>query len=521
MQKTILSFFFFLMTLNGLTQVPFQKTYGLSIYPEESRDIQKTFDGGYIVGGKAYRNQGANGNGDAYLLKLDYFGNVLWGKLYGRGGYNDFIEGVRQTSDSGYIIIGTYKPTASGKTSAFILKTDNQGVQQWNKLFTYPTEYVNATCMDLTSDGGCIFSVCNAIGMTQTASLIKMDAAGDTMWVKSFGSLDFVTCSAIKQTPDNGYILSGTVVDGIAYSTFMMKTDASGNTQWFKSYDFGAGTVNSSMNFTADGGYVLAGTYNYFSWDSMQFYIAKADAAGNILWTKTYGDSLTMEGKEIVQTADGGFLMNGIWRIGNTDTLDMYTLKTDSTGNVQWAKTFGGPKKDYGTSILEDNGNEYLSLGTYQNPNGAYSDIYLVRTDANGNSGCNEITQFPATQSRSVTLDTITAYQDFIQYIVTTETYDDANATENSTFCSAGIDIINNNRMMSIHPNPASQQIELELPGYDNASYFIYGSTGKLLQQGSYTFGQKIDIASLSCGFYTVRCETKDYHYHQKLIVTD
>jgi len=489
----ILYLFFVLISLSGFSQVPFQKTYGQTIYLEECRDIQHTYNGGYIIGGKAYRPQAANNLGDAYLLKIDYFGNVLWGKLYGKG-YYDLVEGLGQTSDSGYIMIGTSRQSSQGKPSSFVLRTDKQGVQQWNKMFTHATDLLYTTSMDLTSDGGLIFSNYKLYGaIPPTFSLIKMNAAGDTTWTKSYHSNSGVSCMTVRQTPDDGYILSGYIYkSGFYPNTFLLKLDASGNTQWFKNYDYGAGVINSSMDFTSDGGYVLSGTYNYYTADSMQYYITKTDAAGDVSWTKTYGDSRSLEAKEIIQT-----------------------------GNLQWARTFGNVRTDFGTAVLEDNGNEYLTLGSYLTPGGSYADIYLVRADVNGNSGCNETTRFPTTYTRTVTQDTVTIYQEFIPYDMTIETYANYSTTDNTTYCSAGIENLNDTRLLGIHPNPAGQHIELDFPVRTNAVYFIYDTTGKLQQQGNYSYRQKIDIATLSRGFYTVLFETEGNQFQQKFIVTD
>jgi hypothetical protein len=110
----------------------------------------------------------------------------------------------------------------------------------------------------------------------------------------------------------------------------------------------------------------------------------KLDSSGNVQWTKTIGGSLTDIAFSIIQSSDGGYVVAGeTWSFG-AGSADIYVVKLDSGGNVQWTKTIGGSLTDIAFSIIQSSDGGYVVAGGTQSF-GAGGDIYVVKMDANGN----------------------------------------------------------------------------------------------------------------------------------------
>jgi hypothetical protein len=204
------------------------KTYGGSSY-DRVYSIQQTSDGGYIVAGSTYSNDGDisdgnNGLGDYWVLKLDGSGNKEWDKTYG-GSSNDKAYSIQQTSDGGYIVAGSTQSNSgdisdgnNGNVDYWILKLDESGNKVWDKTLG-GSSYDSATSIQQTSDGGYIVA-----GSTKSSDsditdsnngksdnwIIKLDESGNKVWDKTLGGSDSDNATSIQQTSDGGYIVAGT-----------------------------------------------------------------------------------------------------------------------------------------------------------------------------------------------------------------------------------------------------------------------------------------------------------------------
>ena len=281
----------------------------------------QTTDGGYIITGYT----GSYGTKiDLWLIKTDIDGNEQWNKTIGGKDYDSgtFLE---QTTDGGYIITGTTESYGAGKIDVWLIKVDSSGNEQWNT--TIGTIYADkAWSVDQSIDGGFI-----VVGETgHDVWLIKFDANGREEWNKTFGGLEKDLGYSVKQTMDGGFAFAGLTMSYsiTVYGDFwLVKTNAKGDEQWNKTYGWKKGEYGYSMQLTTDGGYILTGSTDISSPYDLDVWLVRTDSDGNKLWDKNLGGSYRDSGQCVQQTYDGGYIITGDTGVYGANNYDVMLIK--------------------------------------------------------------------------------------------------------------------------------------------------------------------------------------------------
>lgn len=181
---------------------------------------------------------------------------------------------------------------------------------------------------------------------------------------------------SIQQTSDGGYIITG-------ISTFddviLLKVDEIGNEEWNKTYGGEKKDEGLSVQQTIDKGYIISGyTFSFGSGENDVFLI-KTDMYGNEEWSKTFGGSSKDKGYCVQQTIDGGYVISGITQSFGAGENDIYIIKTNMNGNEEWNKSFGGPNLDEGYYVQQTSDGGYIITGKVD-----VNNFYLLKTDRNG-----------------------------------------------------------------------------------------------------------------------------------------
>ena len=310
--------------------------------------------------------------------------DTLWTQTLG-GSSHDRGYSIQQTTDGGYIIAGSTSSYGAGGTDVYLIKTDGDGNESWYQTFGGSgSEWGN--CVQQTTDGGYIIAVYTfSYGADSTdVYLIKTDGNGNETWTRTFGESYSDNGYCVQQTTDGGYIIVGYTYADSA-DVYLIKTDGNGNESWTQTYGGSSDDFGYCVQQTTDGGYIISGYTSSYGAGGFDVYLIKTDGNGNESWSQTFGGSDIDGGNIVQQTTDGGYIIEGNTSSYGAGGNDVYLIKTDANGNESWSQTFGGSDDDYGKSVQQTTDGGYI-IGGYTSSYGAGGwDVYSVKTDANGN----------------------------------------------------------------------------------------------------------------------------------------
>lgn len=259
---------------------------------------------------------------------------------------------------------------------------------QWSKIYS-GTPRIMAFSADQTSDGGYIIAgqTAHNFNGSSYAWLVKADSDGNMQWNKTYGGSGSYEVDSVQQTSDRGYIFIGSISGSTSNTLiWLVKLDQNGNIQWSKGYQSAEAGRKHSLQQTLDGGYLIAG-YGYWGINnSLDSYIwlAKTDPNGDLQWNTTYSNVISfMAGPFLQITSDGGCIVAGGKYFSTLSERAALLIKWDKNGKIQWNKTYGGSWVDWASSVLQTSDGGYVFAGSYS-PSGTLSDLWLVKTDANG-----------------------------------------------------------------------------------------------------------------------------------------
>jgi gliding motility-associated-like protein len=346
---------FFTSALQAQTPtLAWQKCFG-GPYLDDGASIEPTSDGGYIMtgeaGGPGGDVTGYHGNvqvGDYWVVKMDNTGTIQWERTLGGFSF-DGGSIVHQTPDGGYIVGGqSATPAGDGDVTS-------------------------------ANHGGSDFWV------------VKLSSTGAIQWQNSYGGEQNEYLYGLDFTPDGGYILAGTTLStsgqvtgqhGGANDIWVVKLSSTGAFQWQKCLGGSDDDEAFDVKAYSDGTYVVAG-YTYSqdgdvtgNHGGRDMWVVKLDNGGAILWAKCLGGTGVDQAWGVVAMADGGCVAAGSTTsndgnvTGNHGAADIWVVRLDNTGALQWQKCYGGSNSEiaYSMSATPDGG--YLVAGSTTSTDG-------------------------------------------------------------------------------------------------------------------------------------------------------
>jgi hypothetical protein len=244
-------------------------------------------------------------------------------------------------------------------------------------------------CVQQTSDAGYVLA-----GRTLSYGagdddvyLVKTNSTGDTLWTNTYGGGAHEEAWSVQQTVDGGYILAGwTASFGAGYADFyLIRTGSSGSLMWSRTYGGSSEDRATAVRQTGDGGYAIAGYTQCYGAGYYDFYLIKTSSTGDTLWTRTYGGSGGEFAYAMETTDDGGFALAGLTNSFGAGFNDMYLVRTNGSGDTLWTRTYGGTGYEIANSVHQTDDGGFILAGETKISAAARSNFFLVKTDAQGN----------------------------------------------------------------------------------------------------------------------------------------
>lgn len=185
-------------------------------------DVQRTSDNGYILAGSTTAN--SNGGKDGYIIKTNRKGEFLWSKTFGAAADDNFDK-IRQTTDGGYIAIGTTKSFNYPAGEAFIVKTDASGNVSWSRVIGFGTaDGENGCDIIQTSDKGYAIAGRYNIGINGSDWIVaKLKETGKVDWVKRLGT--YVNDDGISLLEHNDTLVLSAVANLANFNGMLIKVN--------------------------------------------------------------------------------------------------------------------------------------------------------------------------------------------------------------------------------------------------------------------------------------------------------
>lgn len=246
--------------------------------------------------------------------------------------------------------------------------------------------------------------------------VLKFSSEDLLEWSKTFGGTEDDRAHDIIETSDGGFAILGYAnsADGDASTNagaqdfWLIKLDIFGNLTWQKSFGYAGNDSGNTLIETNDNGYLITGVLDVSASGGEgnsrttqrhaggDIWALKLDATGNIEWTKYYGGSFTDTAYGIAKTTDNGYVIVGssdsddVDIANNKGTYDFWTLKIASTGDLLWEKSFGGTEIDEARAIFPSDDGNFIIVGdtrssdTNVSSNNGAADLWIIKMSPEG-----------------------------------------------------------------------------------------------------------------------------------------
>lgn len=502
MKKYFLLFLFHL-SLTARSQVTFQERIG-TVHKDIGQSIVAVTDSTFMICADYFNTYVEYG---FFLIKIDGHGNILWSKKYSDS-TNIRNSSLIKTSDNGFAIVSNFGSYANPDYGLLFTKTDSMGNILWHHIYPGYISNANNQIYELNNGNGYMISAVNDVGpYGEKALLIKTDNQGYVQWAKTFRVSDTFTTGCVISPLDNGSFLfsaSGFYYSGDSSYWFTSRIDALGNVLNLRNSLNYEGLQKTHFYKTGNNSYLLPSDNS----------ITCVDSLGNLIWQKKFNIPLNIFSS--VMKSNGNILLTGYLS-------GVLFIEVDTSGSIISSTQFDGSAIENGLSLCALNGGGALIAGFTQSFNADTTDIYVIRTDSIGISGCNE---FPfalttslitnLTSPDAVLIDTINLVQfsDSIQENSVTLAKNvlcfEITPVREVLFCES----------FSITPNPARETITVSSSDLQTAQCEIFNLQGVRMYAAKLIYGQqKINISGFPEGVYFIRILNAADQFSRMLIV--
>ncbi|HLF63259.1 MAG TPA: gliding motility-associated C-terminal domain-containing protein [Saprospiraceae bacterium] len=406
MKKLLFLLVQFFFSPIAFTQSGFQRTYG-GQGNERAHGIVETQDGGYAITG--HTDSFGAGQDDIFILKIDGNGNIQWQKTFGGvGDDNGLSIAIKETPDSGFVVTGSSSSFSNTPSDLYVFKVDSTGNLLWD--FKYDSGpsgnskdhgrgLLNCSNRDIlilgTDDS-------NEFG-SNDGIILRVDEDGILIWKNIFGGSGNDHFHEAIELPGGNFLVCGSSQSFGPGNTaaYVMKISGTGNIIWGKTYGGSAVEGLAACDKTEDFGIIATGlssSYTSYSGGSFDVLLCKIDSTGTLQWTKTFGGPDVERGASVKALPDGsGYVVAAFTDSYGNGNRDILIIRTNTTGDLVWSKTFGtkgfeGVDLWSNCSLSLTNEDGFVIAGWSDSLSVGGEDVLFLKTDIMGSSLCADVT---------------------------------------------------------------------------------------------------------------------------------
>jgi|GEM_PF-3651742 len=301
----------------------------------------------------------------------------LWAKMFSTSGYEPGLSVV--VAEDGGIVIGGYTSGATSSDDFLAIKLDSIGNSVWSWCYGATSLPEDLSRIAKSTDGG--YLMAGSAYTPYDVILVKINDAGNFVWGKNYIASNYEYTRSITGSSDGGCLITAATSSfGNGFQILLIKANASGDLQWTRCYGGSQSDEPYGAIQTLEGGYAIIGGSNSFSGNNYRdVMVLKVDSAGRTVWGLSAGTTSEDVGYSIIQTPDSGYVIAGETQyLGNPNFL---LIRLNRSGSLIWAKAYDWGASERATGVIQMPDGGYLIVG------GRYVSGYslaVVRTDTSG-----------------------------------------------------------------------------------------------------------------------------------------
>lgn len=354
-----------------------------------ANSVIETSDGGFLVVGSI--GSFGNGSSDIYVLKLDAVGEPVWTRTLGGPGVDSGVGGGELPD--GFVVAGTTATGSFGGYDFYLAKLDFQGDIQWEQSYGGP-DWDICHALDVTADrivlGGVHYGMDSPYG---TANVLSLDLSGTMAWSFSLGEPFASQCRGLTSTLDGGVVLVGQVEGVGTYSdAIMVRLDPLGSEMWIEQHVGDSTDVFHDIVEVPGSGYVAIG--NTISQINVQFiHLYSVDLNGDFLWEQVIGNTVDAGGAAIARAANGDLVLTG-YNTLNLGARDMIFTRTEPEGWFLVGNNYGNGQPADGLCVQPTSDGGFVVAGWCEGYGPGIRSVYVVKTDSAGQTAGLDVEPF-------------------------------------------------------------------------------------------------------------------------------
>jgi len=303
------------------------------------------------------------------------------------GSAADQAKAIVALEDGGVVLAGDTQSFGAVGQDAYLVRVDQEGVEQWSRQYGGPgDDFANALAR--TPEGGFILAGGATIEQAKTAYqgvyLVKTDSEGNRIWSANYEQSLRQVANAVAALSDGTFFAAGSAFYSSWPVVYLLRADALGNAvREYAPLDQVDSNLINGVAATSDGAIIAAGMMQTVG-AQKTMYLLKTTVNGEPLWNNTFGEGVEASGMSVSESATGGFILAGSRVNPGNGTTDLYLVRTDGQGNEVWSTTLGGNGQDRARSVIETADGGIVMAGETSSSGAGLFDMYVVKLDSAG-----------------------------------------------------------------------------------------------------------------------------------------